>query len=162
MKTIENYNSMQLPGVPGFDKMNIRSITIPKIGYISTNNLKVEKVELSDEYTRIDIIHYADSKYISGGWVHICPEIFIRVSGSSQRLGLINVLNVPIARAKYYYRHINDRISFSLFFSALPNDVKSFDMIEKLNGGGNYFNIYGISAREIDNGPIQLGSISFN
>jgi len=162
MKTRANYNPMQIPGLPGFDERGIRTITIPKVEQITTNSLKVEKVELSYEYTRIDIIHYADPKYISGGWVHIRPETFIRPSGSSERLGLLNVINVPIARAKHYYRHVNDRIAFSLFFPALPKNVKTIDMIEKLNGGENYFNIYGIRIRDIDNGPIRLGSISFN
>lgn len=162
MKTRTDYNLRQIPGLPGFDKKGIRTISIPRVEQISTNSLKVEKVELSEEYTRIDIIHYADPKYISGGWVHVRPETFIRASGSTQRLGLLNVINVPIARTKHYYRHVNDRIAFSLFFPALPKNVKSIDMIEKLNGGENYFNIYGIRTRDIDNGPMQLGFLSFN
>ena len=162
METTDNLNSRRLPGLPGMAKTQIRTITVPSVEAIASDSVKVEKVELSDEYTRIDLIHYADPMYISGGWVQIYPETYIQPNGTPVKLKLLNVINIPIAPTKHYYKHGNDRVAFSLFFPPVPKGVEYIDLIERLNGGDSFFNVYGIRMREINEGPIRLDKFSLN
>ena len=162
MKTNNKLDPRRIPRLPGLKGKRIVSIEVPSIEDIDTDTLKVEKIELSDEYTRIDFIHYADKIYDNGGWVQMYPETYIQPNGTDIKLKLLNVINIPIAPTKHHYKHRNDRLAFSLFFPAVPKEVEYLDLIEKLHGGSNYFNVYGIMIQEIESGPINLNNLSLN
>lgn len=122
----------------------------------SLTDLLAQSKVLPYEYTRIDFIHFADAKYINGGWVRIEPQMFIRPVGTNDRLFLLHAVNVPLAPAKHHYRGINDSHAFTLYFPALPKSVAAIDIIEKEGGDDSFFNFFGVSLARIKAAPIKI------
>ena len=140
-------------------KKHEKIILSPLVKIYTSKGVSVRRIERTDEYLRIDFIHYADPVYINGGWVQIKPETFIRPAGTSQRLVLVKTEGIPMAPTKHYYKSIHDKLSYSLYFPSVSKDVEFIDIIEKSGGDNSFFNFYGVALSKIVSGPIVISGI---
>jgi len=120
----------------------------PAIIWHKPESLKILRVEFDENYTRIDFIHHANSKYKNGGWVRINPKTYISPwMPDRPELFMIKAVNIPIAPAKHEYKSIHDFLYFALYFPALPEGVKKIDITEE--GGIHPFRFKGVSVSKI-------------
>lgn len=117
---------------------------------------KIMRIEMEDNYTRIDFV-YNNGRF---AWVQIQPDSFIRPVGSQIRYPLMKVQGIPIAPVKHFFKNPNETLYYTLYFSALPKDVKTIDIIEKeINTPGhNYFNFYGVSMEKVRTEQLNVGN----
>jgi len=120
---------------------------------------EVEDVENELQEDELTVIHfetYPNQKYNAGWWVTVQPEIFIRPVGSSDKLGLILAINIPVSPAKYFFKSKSERLKFTLFFPALPKETTHIDIIESRSKDvENPFNFFNVSMDKIRNGFLK-------
>lgn len=121
----------------------------PLIKHDTSRDLKVMRIELDDKFTRIDFVHHASRIYEKGGWVQIHKGCFIRPVGTGMKLRMVKAINIPIAPKKHYYKTTRDCFYYTLYFPALPKDVKEIDIIEMETSDPSFFNFYGVSVNKI-------------
>jgi hypothetical protein len=68
----------------------------------------VMRIEQTQEYTRIDFVHYAYPNFINGGWVHIMPQTFIRSVDRSIILPMVEAINIPVAPNRHLYKNTRE------------------------------------------------------
>ena len=107
------------------------------------NSLSVARIELNDDFTRIDFLYKSPNHYINGGWVQMHDCAFIRPVGSEQRHRLVQAINIPIAPQKHYFKRCGEHLRYTLLFPALPKSTRKIDIIEK-EAAGTYFNFYNV------------------
>ena len=106
---------------------------------------KIMRIELEEDYTRIDFV-YNNVKY---DWVQIEANSFIRPVGTKTCYTLVKAQGIPYAPKKYNFKSANETLYYTLYFPALPKNVKEIDIIEKELPHGNYFNFYGVSMERV-------------
>jgi hypothetical protein len=136
-------------------KLIIYSPTIKKI---TANHIDVQRIELDENYTRIDFLYYAPSHYQNGGWVQISKHTFIRPVGSEYKLKLMKAVNIPIAPQKHFFKSNRDLLSYTLYFPALSKGCTSIDIIEREINDGTWFNFYGISVEKVRKDVLIIGN----
>ena len=117
----------------------------------------IEQFETKVDEGELTVIHFITMpntvKYNRGWWVQLQPTIFIRPCGTSEKLGLILALNIPVAPVKYFFRNGFEQLHFTLFFPALPKGVTHIDIIEQEGGYvREFFNFYRVPMSKIDGG----------
>lgn len=117
---------------------------------------KIMRIEIDDELTRIDFVYYPPSYYENGGWVQIDRNSFIRPVGTKHTLPLVKAVGIPYAQQKHYFKSYKEILYYTLYFPALPNDVKEIDIIEREVSFGEYFNFYGVSMNKIRTSAIKI------
>ena len=110
---------------------------------------KIMRIEFDENLTRIDFVYSPPSKYQSGSWVQIYRHSFIRPVGTHQILSLVKAVGIPYEPKKHYFKSNKETLYYTLFFPALPKDVKEIDIIEKEIHYGSWFNFYGVSVQKI-------------
>ena len=116
----------------------------------------VEDEPQEDELTVIHFETYPNQSYSAEWWVTVQPEIFIRPVGTSDKLGLVLALNIPVAPAKYFFKSKSERLKFTLFFPALPKNTTHIDIIESRSKDvKNPFNFFNVSMDKIRNGVLK-------
>ena len=119
----------------------------------------IEEFETKIDEGELTVIHfetYPNQRYHAGWWVTVHPEIFIRAIGTKDKLWLVYAFNIPIAPAKHFFKHKNERLKVTLFFPALPKDTTHIDIIETLRKDvENPFNFYNVSMDKIRNGFLK-------
>jgi len=127
----------------------IRLIYNPKVLQNSEPITKIVKILSSSKHTRIDIVTAPNTiKYNRNWWVNIHKEIYIRPISTNIKLSLLEVINLPLAPKKHYFKSSNELIAFTLVFPALPKDVRMFDIIESNlpdTKTSSWLNFYGVS-----------------
>lgn len=108
-----------------------------------SKQLRVQSIESTSEYTRIDFMYSASMIYINGGWIEIDANTYIEPVGSKMKYGLIKAVGIPIAPTKHYFKRKGELHTYTLFFPALPKNTTKINIIEK-EAPGNYFNFYGV------------------
>ena len=121
----------------------------PNIVWYSTNDLKIMRIELDENYTRIDFVHYANRKYKNGGWVRINQDTFIRPTGTDTKLNLLKAVNIPVAPATHHYKSEKDCLFFSLYFPSLSKDITQIDIVEEGVIHHSRFRFYEVSVAKI-------------
>jgi len=120
----------------------------PNIIWHKPESLEILRIELDENYTRIDFIHHANPKYKNGGWVRINTKTYISPwTPDRTELFMIKAVNIPIAPAKHEYKSIHDFLYFTLYFPALPDGVKKIDITEE--GSIHPFRFRGVSVSKI-------------
>ena len=111
------------------------------------NKDKIMRIEMNEDYTRIDFVVVA-GKF---GWVDIEPETFIRPAGTKTRLGLLKAQGIPLAPGKHFFKNPKESLYYTLYFPALPENVREIDIIEMEASipGTSYFNFYGVSMERV-------------
>jgi hypothetical protein len=85
------------------------------------------------------------------------PDSFIRPVNTDSKMPLVKVVNIPIAPGKHFFHHRDMALYYTLYFPALPKDVKAIDIIEKEAARpNNYFNFYGVSLERIASEIIKV------
>ena len=125
-----------------------KTIYSPVVIDKTAEGICIHRLLCNDELTRIDFIHYASPIYENGGWVKIERGCFIRPNDSSDKLTLVQAVNIPYAPNKHYYGNKNDFLCYTLYFPPIPKGTKSIDIIESELGGGNWFNFYGVDIEQ--------------
>jgi len=100
---------------------------------------KNEWICIPEEESQIIIhcTHYANPKYINGGWVNICPKTYLKKHGAIGIVPLEHVIGVPVSPEKHFYKGLGESIGFTLFFREVPDNWDSFSLIEEgLEGDG--------------------------
>ena len=115
--------------------------------YDPNTEIQVKKIELTENFTRIDFLYTAPDYYDNGGWVNIAKETFIRPVGSNEEYRLVYTSNIPFAPLKHYFKHCGEILVYTLIFPALPKNTLAIDIIEK-EGLPNYFNFYNVDFSE--------------
>jgi hypothetical protein len=129
--------------IPEETKIEIQKKPIRRLfnpgGLDHLKQLRVKSIELSDEFTRIDFLYQIPQ---DGWWVSMEPTCYIQVKGSKLKHRLIKAVGIPLKPkiATYWKRQT---ISYTLFFTVLPSNTTSIDIIEKL-APGNYFNFFDV------------------
>ncbi|NVO03748.1 MAG: hypothetical protein HXX09_13710 [Bacteroidetes bacterium] len=108
------------------------------------NNLKLLRITLSKEHTKIDFGYQANDYYIKGGWVKIGAETFIRMKGSKIKYRLIKGDNIPIGPEKHHFKTTQDWLYFSLYFPEIPIRHGLIELIENEPIKFNDFNFWDI------------------
>lgn len=116
------------------------------------------KMEIDEEFTRIDFIYYARSYYINGGWIQISKDTFIRPCGSESKFKLLKAVNIPIAPVKHYFKSTKDILCYTLYFLALPKGITKIDIIESETHGGNWFNFFGVLMEKVRTEKLIVGN----
>jgi hypothetical protein len=118
--------------------------------------LKIMRIEKDDNYTRIDFI-YNNGEF---AWVQIQSDCFIRPVGSELKYPLIKSHGIPIAPNKHYFSSAYETLYYTLYFAAVPENVKKIDIIEKeeTKAGHRYFNFYGVPMETVRRTQIEVGN----
>lgn len=128
----------------------------PSISKMPDSFIDIIGIELTDDYTRIDFVVYPDTKtYVSGWWVQINKNSFIRPTGTTQKLKLVKAVNIPYAPKKYMFSSRTSCLPYTLFFPAIPKTTTHIDIIEKEVRNDSYFNFYGVSVLKTKS-PIHI------
>ena len=106
--------------------------------------MDVFQIEVTEEFTRIDFVYYADNKYINGGWVQMSPNTFIRPSGTSIKMMLIKAENIPLAPQKHHFKSTKDVLHYSLYFPPLTTGTASIDIVEMETNDPSFFNFFDV------------------
>lgn len=108
-----------------------------------TKDHRINSIEATDTYTRIDFIYRSSMIYVNGGWIQIDAGCYIQPANSSKKFGLVKAIGIPIAPEKYYFNRRGEFHTYTLIFPALPKNTTQIDIIEK-EASGTYFNFYGV------------------
>lgn len=112
-------------------------------------DMKVMRIELDDEFTRIDFVYYASKIYINGGWVNMHDTCFIRPCKTKLKLKMVRAVNIPIAPKMHHFKSNKECLYYTLYFPPLPKDTKEIDIIEMETNDPSFFNFYGVSMERV-------------
>ncbi len=111
---------------------------------------EVLRIELTNEYTRIDFICSPSKKYVSDWWVQIDRSTFIRPVGSKEKFTLVSAENITYAPIKTFLLDANVLHCYTLYFPRLPEGTSEIDIIERENTKNtDWFNFYGVSMEKV-------------
>lgn len=94
-----------------------------------TDSIEIYSVEMTDEYTRVDFVAWADPSLVDGGSFTIDKNIVLRPAGYAQKMPLLRALHIDFSPMKHYFKGRYDQHRFSLFFPALERQVVAFDLL---------------------------------
>jgi hypothetical protein len=89
--------------------------------------------EQNERATTIHCHYISPNKYTNGGWINIAETTFLMNKEDHSMLPLIQVNHIPISPEKHYFKKANQKFGFTLFFPSLPDNWKSFSLIEVTN-----------------------------
>lgn len=121
----------------------------PMVKHETHTNMEVMRIELDEEFTRIDFVYHASGQYANGGWVRIHDTCFIRPCNTELKLRMTKAVNIPIAPKRYHFKSSKGSLYYTLYFPPLPRDTKEIDIIELETNDPSYFNFYGVSVERI-------------
>jgi len=107
--------------------------------------LKILRVQIWPEFTKVDFGYVAENHYIRGGWVRVYRETFLRDCKSGKKFAFIKAENIPEAPEKHYFTSNWDFLYYSLYFEPIPADTETIEIIEKENDDSEFFNFYGVN-----------------
>ena len=113
----------------------------------SNSNPKIVRIQLYPEYTKVDFGYTAREIYYRGGWIKMASGSFLEVVETSQRYRLELAENIPVAPLQHHFESKKDWRYYSLYFSPIPMQDCTINIIEVENGTPNDFNYYGIELR---------------
>jgi hypothetical protein len=138
---------------PATIKKKVRTVHNPSFDHQNSAAARVLRITEEDGLTRIDFVVYSKTFW----WVSIMPDSFIRPVNTDSKMPLVKVVNIPIAPGKHFFHHRDMALYYTLYFPALPKDVKAIDIIEKEAARpNNYFNFYGVSLERIASEIIKV------
>lgn len=143
--------STDLPDIEKKVKIIYKPCFIERTG----DSVEIMRIVRDEELTRIDFVHHAYPGYTNGGWVSIEPETYIRPVGTGIKLTMVQVVNIPIATRRHFYKNDRQSLYYTLYFPPLPEDAEAIDIIEKeVVRPHNFFNFYGVSLERIATAPL--------
>jgi len=113
---------------------------------IEVSNDLLDNIE-EDGFTYLHCTYYTSPKYDSGWWVNINKTSYLKSAASTDRLQLINAINIPYSPERAYLKRKGDCLKFTLIFPALPKEWKVFEFIE-ICGGDSGLSISNITRND--------------
>lgn len=110
-------------------------------------NAKLLRVTISNSFTKFDFGYSTMWYYISGGWVRIAKDTFIKIKGKDEKLNLIKADNIPVAPTQHHFKSNKDWLYFSLYFPAIPFEDCTIDLVEMETSSKDVFNYYSIDIK---------------
>jgi hypothetical protein len=92
-----------------------------------------EQMNVTEGATVIHCYYESPEKYINGGWINISPTTYLMNTLTNTMLPLIQAHNIPISPQRHYFKKVKEKKTFTLFFPLLPQNWKSFSMVELVN-----------------------------
>lgn len=89
------------------------------------DNLRLLRVELSSDYTKMDFGYRASEKHEKGRKIRISKKAYLW--DKKNKFKLTRAFNIPISPDSYYFKTTNDWLFFSLYFEPLP--IKTSEVI---------------------------------
>lgn len=87
--------------------------------------VKIRNIEITSQYTIINMTYCARS----ANWIAINPKTYIRASNEDKKYELIKVNGIALSPGKTNVAE-GSITEFSLFFPAIPKNIKEIDLIE--------------------------------
>lgn len=109
-----------------------------------SSKLQLLRIEFGPQFTVADFGYQATRHYISGGWIRISKDTFIRVKKTGEKFTLLRAENIPIAPEQHNFQSSKDWLFFQLFFPAIPFRNCKLDIIENEPEETTDFNFYDI------------------
>ncbi len=106
-------------------------------------NVQILRVEINNQFTKIDFGYTSTDYYERGGWVHIHKSTYVCEHGKEKKYALLKAENIPFAPNQLSFKTSNDWLYFSLYFESIPFSSKSIDLVENADDK-NSFNFYNI------------------
>ena len=106
-------------------------------------NVQMLRVEINNQYTKIDFGYTSTDYYERGGWVHIHKNTYVCEHGKEKKYALMKAENIPFAPNQLSFKTSNDWLYFSLYFEPIPSKVNLIDVVENTEDK-NSFNFYKI------------------
>lgn len=117
----------------------------------SRTNPKLVRIQLHQEYTKVDFGYTTSEIYYRGGWIKIASGSFLEVIATGKRYQLQLAENIPIAPIQHHFESKKDWRYYSLYYLPIPMQDCSINIVEVENGTLNDFNYYDIQLR-MENG----------
>lgn len=106
------------------------------------DKLRILRIQILPEHTKVDFGYLAMNHYIRGGWVQIYENTFIRDCKTGKDYKFIKADNIPMAPQKHFFTSNFDHLYYSLYFEPIPADAEKIDIIERENDDSTFFNFY--------------------
>jgi hypothetical protein len=108
----------------------------------NSENVQIDNITKSAEYTVIQFTAFPGKEYSSGWWVNFNSNSYIEQNG--KKYYLKKAEGIPLSPNKHYFSNSNETLSFKLYFDKSVNLNEKFDLIEFF-GSATAFNFYYIS-----------------
>lgn len=92
-------------------------------------NLKLLRVELSLNYTKVDFGYQATEKNEKGGKIRISKKTYLW--NKKEKFKLTHTENIPLEPKHYYLQTNDDWLFFSLYFQPMPIQCGEIFIIEE-------------------------------
>lgn len=102
-------------------------------------SIQIDKIWKSEENLVINLTIFPSKKYSSGWWVSYSPNAYIKQNG--KKYYLIKATGIPLSPNKHYFKNVNESLSVKLYFEKNINTEITFDLIEGVEGGFDFYNI---------------------
>lgn len=124
---------------------------------INKTGLKVLNVKFYSDATVIEFQY--DNYYGQAGWVQLSRNCEIKAYPSGRTYKLVSASGIPYAPSKHNFNSVNEKLSFTCVFPAVPDGTRSLDWIEE--GDWVITGICSQSGTSVDNsGGAKLGTQS--
>ncbi len=117
-------------------------IKYPAYGMSTSPEVKILKIELAKEYTAFHFSFVTPADYVFGGWAAALKTMYLRDVKTKKRFYLKTADNIPYYPEKYHFTAPGQRLDFVLYFDPVDNVTTAVDMIENIEGGFNFFNVF--------------------
>ena len=126
-----------------FDYMsyNKYSRVIQNPTYETLSTVQITKVALSSQETRVEfkVNNRANNGYVS--WVSIDSGTYIYLPLKKQKFKMRDAINIAIAPLKTEFHFQDEELVFALVFPALPQNTRTFSIIESADSSWKFYNI---------------------
>lgn len=109
-----------------------------------SNNLKLLRVELSTNYTKIDFGYQPTENQKVVGKIRIPKETYLSIVNEKKKFKLIRAENIPIAPKQHNFKTATDSLFFSLYFEPVPVKCCDLNLMEKEANAESGFTFYSI------------------
>ena len=110
--------------------------------YTYTNpnkNIQIDCITESETQTLISFTATPSNEYQNGGWINFSPNAYIEVDSSKYYLEEYG--GIVLAPQKKYFSN-NQNISFTLYFEKVDLGNQTFNIIEGVDGGFDFYKIH--------------------
>ena len=112
--------------------------------YTISDNLKLLRVQLSDDFTKLDFGYQPHENQEKRGRLKVFKTLILRIDDNEIQYKLIRTVNIPIYPNQISFETSEDWLFFSLYFEPLPSYAASFTIIEPKRKIENDFKFFEI------------------
>ncbi len=110
----------------------------------NSDNLKLLRVELSANYTKIDFGYQPTEEQKGVGNIKIPKETYISIVNEKKKFKLTSTENIAIEPKQLNFKTATDWLFFSIYFEPVPVKCCDLKLMEKKTNAETGFNFYSI------------------